>query len=853
MLSDVEFSDEALSFAFDASNDEFFGEQNNFSDTISDFEMSNILGDINFDNLNLPDEILGENILDTSDSDSGISNHGEKHPFLYDIERGSLDVPKSIFSSEMTFFPCTTTVSRDMADSDPRINASYSPSHLKRPRPQEPLITGLEPVINRQTSSSSFGINRTLSAGSAPLKLEPRNYTTTLRRIPASQAKPGHIINHHLSCKMPRILSRGQNSGNRIMVASSNPAFVQPTPFYTAASGVDISKPEMSDSSATTTASSISDLQQQQQKPPLLPAVVSLPVIDEFTFSNSFQVISPPTETESIEKLVKKQERMIKNRQAACLSRLRKKEYLGRLETRLDQLRQENAHLRQENNEWRNRYDILEKSLGDLQAEYASLRRASQSSTRAGNEDSSSSSSASSLNYSPPLLSPSTTNTPSIPRFSPTAQHTVLPTSSKQQTSAAPPKHSLCLSTTSSSHYSSDKTASYPSYSFALVTSKISLLRKPQQPTDHIVFQKASTGSTSASSFLGRGARFLPVVGSGGSSITLPRGVRKKVTTSLFILACLFAVNLSVIPFGQLSSPFSVSFSSVRNVAMSSEYDSLILKPVITSRTLFSIPALSENVSEVTAAVQQTRMNLTNVTTVSDKSSVNVTATAVTEIARCHPGEIYDLMNQQMWLVLDNEDDDDIELSFLERQKQSAHSRHVNTTSSSNQTAPSYELPPFEHRQLIHGSLFSRLRRIKPKRAFLVRPPVNEDDDAEWNEANKMVESLYSDSGSPLLSNLTIFLQNSSKSSDILEQIPLKRASIYVNCKYKCPVCRICVANGRFELHPATSSNPFLLYLIEVESLFGRLSSECRQRSPSFTHELVVLSQVCPRSDHQLH
>lgn len=72
----------------------------------------------------------------------------------------------------------------------------------------------------------------------------------------------------------------------------------------------------------------------------------------------------------------------------------------------------------------------------------------------------------------------------------------------------------------------------------------------------------------------------------------------------------------------------------------------------------------------------------------------------------------------QMWLVLDNEDDDDIELPLLERQKQSAHSRHVNTTSSSNQTVPSREFPPFEHRQLIHGSLFSRLRRIKPKVSF---------------------------------------------------------------------------------------------------------------------------------------
>lgn len=135
----------------------------------------------------------------------------------------------------MTFFPCTATVSRNMADSDPRISSSYSPSHLKRPRPQEALITGFEPVTSRQTSSS-FGINRTLSVGSASLKLEPRNYTSkcnasfihpftgfiqfhlfcigfaaTLRRIPASQAKPGHVINHHLSCKMPRILSRGQN------------------------------------------------------------------------------------------------------------------------------------------------------------------------------------------------------------------------------------------------------------------------------------------------------------------------------------------------------------------------------------------------------------------------------------------------------------------------------------------------------------------------------------------------------------------------------------------------------------------------------------------------------------------
>uniref|UniRef100_A0A0R3TCW3 Nuclear distribution protein nudE-like 1-A n=1 Tax=Rodentolepis nana TaxID=102285 RepID=A0A0R3TCW3_RODNA len=286
---------------------------------------------------------------------------------------------------------------------------------------------------------------------------------------------------------------------------------------------------------------------------------------------------------------------------------------LERLEIRLDQLRQENAHLRQENNEWRNKYDILEKSLGDLQAEYASLCRVSQTSSGGSSGDSSSSSS---LNQSS-LLSPSAT----------TAEHGVLPKSSKQQTSALPLQQSL-LSTTSSSRFSN-------------VTSKISLLRKSQHPTDRIVLQKPITGNTGGVSLLGSGSRFLPVIGSSGSNVTLSCGVRKKVTTSLFILACLFAINCSVIPFGQLSSPSSV-------VAIASEYDNPILKPSITSRVLFSVPVTSGNLSEATAAGQQARKNSTNITPVSDKPSVNVTAAVVTEIGRCHPDEVIDLMNQQV-------------------------------------------------------------------------------------------------------------------------------------------------------------------------------------------------------------
>uniref|UniRef100_A0A3Q0KPA7 BZIP domain-containing protein n=1 Tax=Schistosoma mansoni TaxID=6183 RepID=A0A3Q0KPA7_SCHMA len=69
-----------------------------------------------------------------------------------------------------------------------------------------------------------------------------------------------------------------------------------------------------------------------------------------------------------LERIRKKQERMIKNRQAACLSRLRKKEYLERLEMKFEQLKRENLSLWRQNEEWRARCFRLERCIEDLQS-----------------------------------------------------------------------------------------------------------------------------------------------------------------------------------------------------------------------------------------------------------------------------------------------------------------------------------------------------------------------------------------------------------------------------------------------------------------------------------------------------
>ena len=190
----------------------------------------------------------------------------------------------------------------------------------------------------------------------------------------------------------------------------------------------------------------------------------------------------------------------------------------------------------------------------------------------------------------------------------------------------------------------------------------VPLLRK-ETSVERIVLQKSSPGI--------RGNRVL-------SGLGLPRGVRKKVTTSLFAIACLFLMNISL---STLCESFTTSaFGGAQNVGVVSssecsstsahncsistllllllfffvDYGSGLMKtPLVGGRTLLSIPPAVEAVQPATNRTNTSSSSVGyNASIARQMITTNKTSSNANDIASCLPDDFFSPQGEPVGLNL---------------------------------------------------------------------------------------------------------------------------------------------------------------------------------------------------------
>ncbi|CAH8462321.1 unnamed protein product [Heterobilharzia americana] len=313
-------------------------------------------------------------LLENSDSDSGISVAGEKHmqqlevdaqPNCTDTDRVLTDVvgsskhftPNVLFKNDgCAKYQALNDFKETSGGTFVKISSS-NPSIPKFKRITVNVLGGKRLLCNSSTISSGIdcsvpvtGVIPTTSKYlGIPVKLSPDSPSSIQSSNFSPSSSTSSPIKPDLNRRSLGELFSGVNGANEVYeyCGSSSPTD-------------SILQEHLQNVSCTTYSNSF--LRNHTHLSPTS-------LLDMQDFSGPNECIISHT---NLERIRKKQERMIKNRQAACLSRLRKKEYLERLEMKFEQLKRENLALWRQNEEWRMRCSQLERCIEDLQSRFPS-------------------------------------------------------------------------------------------------------------------------------------------------------------------------------------------------------------------------------------------------------------------------------------------------------------------------------------------------------------------------------------------------------------------------------------------------------------------------------------------------